>query len=206
VGTEVVTLGLEQVGGQVLGAVAVVEAEGSGGSVFLKDITNAYRNNPDLENLLFDDFFKKAINNAVVEAEGSGEGRSGDTPQSGLADHVTPAVLGVVNGTSVPTLSASSPRTLTRPSPRARISTLTGPAVVVTQIHTQKKKTSDFVTDHGHSMKTSKYIEHPNFLPFHTFRIKPENANETFPEGKDIHVNWTGRGGDVSASTRGRSR
>ena len=29
VGTEVVTLGLEQVGGQVLGAVAVVEAEGS---------------------------------------------------------------------------------------------------------------------------------------------------------------------------------
>ena len=56
VGTEVVTLGLEEVGGQVLGAVA------------------------------------------VVEAEGSGEGRSGDTPQSGLADHVTPAVLGVVNG------------------------------------------------------------------------------------------------------------
>lgn len=56
VGTEVVTLGLEQVGGQVLGAVT------------------------------------------VVEGERSGEGRSGDTPQSGLADHVTPASLGVVNG------------------------------------------------------------------------------------------------------------
>lgn len=56
VGTEVVTLGLEQVGGQVLGAVT------------------------------------------VVEAESSGEGRSGDTPQSGLADHVTPASLGGVNG------------------------------------------------------------------------------------------------------------
>lgn len=55
VSTEVITLGLEEVGGQVLGAVA------------------------------------------VVEAESSGESRSGNTPQSGLADHVTPAVLGVVN-------------------------------------------------------------------------------------------------------------
>jgi len=35
-------------------------------SVFLKDITKAYRSNPDLENLLFDDFFNKAIHNAQV--------------------------------------------------------------------------------------------------------------------------------------------
>lgn len=33
-------------------------------SVFLKDITKAYRNNPDLENLLYDDFFNKAIHKA----------------------------------------------------------------------------------------------------------------------------------------------
>src|SRR6201994_2602540 len=33
-------------------------------SVFLKDITKAYRSNPDLENLLFDDFFLKAIHKA----------------------------------------------------------------------------------------------------------------------------------------------
>lgn len=33
-------------------------------SVFLKDITNAYRKNPELENLLFDDFFNKAIHKA----------------------------------------------------------------------------------------------------------------------------------------------
>jgi 6-phosphogluconate dehydrogenase len=33
-------------------------------SVFLKDITKAYRSNPELENLLFDDFFNKAIHNA----------------------------------------------------------------------------------------------------------------------------------------------
>merc|ERR1711964_756526 len=33
-------------------------------SVFLKDITSAYRAQPDLENLLFNDFFNKAIHNA----------------------------------------------------------------------------------------------------------------------------------------------
>lgn len=33
-------------------------------SVFLKDITNAFRKDPHLENLLFDDFFNKAIHNA----------------------------------------------------------------------------------------------------------------------------------------------
>lgn len=56
VGTEVVTLGLEQVGGKVLGAVT------------------------------------------IIEAEGSGESGCGDTPESSLADHVAPAVLGIVNG------------------------------------------------------------------------------------------------------------
>jgi 6-phosphogluconate dehydrogenase len=33
-------------------------------SVFLKDITKAYRTNPELENLLYDDFFNKAIHKA----------------------------------------------------------------------------------------------------------------------------------------------
>merc|ERR1711977_23553 len=33
-------------------------------SVFLKDITSAYRKQPDLKNLLFDDFFNKAIHDA----------------------------------------------------------------------------------------------------------------------------------------------
>lgn len=56
VGTEVITLGLQQVGGKVLGAVA------------------------------------------VVEAEGSGEGRQRNTPESSLAHNVTPAALGGVNG------------------------------------------------------------------------------------------------------------
>ena len=33
-------------------------------SVFLKDITKAFRNQPDLENLLFDQFFNDAIHKA----------------------------------------------------------------------------------------------------------------------------------------------
>jgi len=56
VGTEVVTLSLQQVGRKLLGAVA------------------------------------------IVEAEGGAEGRSGDTPESGLADDVSPSLLGVVDG------------------------------------------------------------------------------------------------------------
>ncbi|BGP37855.1 phosphogluconate dehydrogenase (decarboxylating) gnd1 [Rhodotorula kratochvilovae] len=35
----------------------------------------------------------------------------------------------------------------------------------------------------------------------HTFRVLPEFANDKYQVGQDIHVNWTGRGGNVSAST-----
>lgn len=56
VGTKVVTLGLQQVGGKFLGAIT------------------------------------------VVEAEGSAEGGKRDTPESRLADDVSPATLGVVDG------------------------------------------------------------------------------------------------------------
>jgi 6-phosphogluconate dehydrogenase len=96
-------------------------------SVFLKDITNAYRSNPDLENLLFDDFFHDAIN----------------TAQNGWRDTVA---KGAVWGIPTPAFSTA--------------------------------------------------------LSFYDgYRTKDEHANEKYPEGKDIHVNWTGRGGDVSAST-----
>ncbi|KAL8858651.1 MAG: hypothetical protein Q9198_010678, partial [Flavoplaca austrocitrina] len=40
-----------------------------------------------------------------------------------------------------------------------------------------------------------------DYFGAHTFKIKPEHASSKYPEGKDNHVNWTGRGGDVSAST-----
>ncbi|BGP45952.1 phosphogluconate dehydrogenase (decarboxylating) gnd1 [Rhodotorula kratochvilovae] len=35
----------------------------------------------------------------------------------------------------------------------------------------------------------------------HTFRVLPEFANDKYQVGQDIQVNWTGRGGNVSAST-----
>ncbi|KOS20994.1 6-phosphogluconate dehydrogenase [Escovopsis weberi] len=40
-----------------------------------------------------------------------------------------------------------------------------------------------------------------DYFGAHTFHIKPEHASEKYPEGQNIHVNWTGRGGNVSAST-----
>ncbi|PLN81999.1 6-phosphogluconate dehydrogenase, decarboxylating [Aspergillus taichungensis] len=118
-------------------------------SVFLKDITNAYRNNPDLENLLFDDFFNKAIHHAQ-------KGWRNVVAHGALWGIPTPAfstALGFYDGYRTRDLPANL-------------------------LQAQR-----------------------DYFGAHTFRIKPECANDNYPEGKDIHVNWTGRGGDVSAST-----
>ncbi|KAF8330389.1 6-phosphogluconate dehydrogenase [Cantharellus anzutake] len=40
-----------------------------------------------------------------------------------------------------------------------------------------------------------------DYFGAHTFRVLPGNENKLLPAGKDIHINWTGRGGNVSAST-----
>jgi len=40
-----------------------------------------------------------------------------------------------------------------------------------------------------------------DYFGAHTFRVLPGKENEKFKKGEDIHVNWTGRGGNVSAST-----
>ncbi|KAF8746239.1 hypothetical protein AX14_000037 [Amanita brunnescens Koide BX004] len=40
-----------------------------------------------------------------------------------------------------------------------------------------------------------------DYFGAHTFRVLPGKENERFKAGEDIHVNWTGRGGNVSAST-----
>ena len=40
-----------------------------------------------------------------------------------------------------------------------------------------------------------------DFFGAHTFKVLPGKENERLQSGKDIHVNWTGRGGNVSAST-----
>ncbi|KAE8150959.1 6-phosphogluconate dehydrogenase [Aspergillus avenaceus] len=118
-------------------------------SVFLKDITDAYRKNPDLENLLFDEFFNKAIH----------------TAQKGWRNVVS---QGVQWGIPTPAFSTA-------------LSFYDG-------YRTQ-------------NLPANLLQAQRDYFGAHTFRIKPEYASETYPEGKDIHVNWTGRGGDVSAST-----
>jgi 6-phosphogluconate dehydrogenase len=40
-----------------------------------------------------------------------------------------------------------------------------------------------------------------DYFGAHTFRVLPGKENSRFKTGEDIHVNWTGRGGNVSAST-----
>ncbi|KHN95304.1 6-phosphogluconate dehydrogenase [Metarhizium album ARSEF 1941] len=118
-------------------------------SVFLKDITAAYRKNPDLKNLLFDDFFNKAIHKA----------------QPGWRDVVSKAAeLGI------PT-----------PAFSAALSWFDG------------YRTKDLPANLLQAQR--------DYFGAHTFRIKPEAANDKYHTGEDIHVNWTGRGGNVSAST-----
>jgi len=118
-------------------------------SVFLKDITKAYRSNPDLENLLFDDFFNKAIHKA----------------QPGWRDIVS---KGALWGIPTPAFSTA-------------LSFFDG------------YRTKDLPANLLQAQR--------DYFGAHTFRMKPEAATEAMPADKDIHVNWTGRGGNVSAST-----
>jgi 6-phosphogluconate dehydrogenase len=118
-------------------------------SVFLKDITSAYRENPDLENLLFNDFFNKAIHNA----------------QDGWRDVVAYAVKA---GIPMPAFSTA-------------LAFFDG------------YRTKDLPANLLQAQR--------DYFGAHTFVIKPEYANEKYKKGEHIHVNWTGRGGNVSAST-----
>lgn len=118
-------------------------------SVFLKDITKAYRSNPDLENLLFDDFFNKAIHKA----------------QPGWRDVVSKGALW-----GIPT-----------------------PAFSTALSFYDGYRSKDLPANLLQAQR--------DYFGAHTFRVKPEFASADYPEGKDIHVNWTGRGGNVSAST-----
>jgi 6-phosphogluconate dehydrogenase len=40
-----------------------------------------------------------------------------------------------------------------------------------------------------------------DYFGAHTFRVLPGKENDKLEAGKDIHINWTGRGGNVSASS-----
>ncbi|MCJ1405979.1 phosphogluconate dehydrogenase (decarboxylating) gnd1 [Ptychographa xylographoides] len=118
-------------------------------SVFLKDITSAYRKDPELENLLFNDFFNKAIKHA----------------QPGWRDIVSKGALW-----GIPT-----------------------PAFSTALSFYDGYRTKDLPANLLQAQR--------DYFGAHTFRIKPEFASEKYQVGKDIHVNWTGRGGNVSAST-----
>jgi len=118
-------------------------------SVFLADITNAYRKEPDLENLLFNDFFKNAIHKA----------------QPGWRRAVA---KGIEYGIPTPAFSTA-------------LSFFDG------------YRTKDLPANLLQAQR--------DYFGAHTFHVKPENASDSLPEGKDIHINWTGRGGNVSAST-----
>ncbi|RMZ82101.1 hypothetical protein DV737_g2177, partial [Chaetothyriales sp. CBS 132003] len=118
-------------------------------SVFLKDITAAYRADPDLENLLFSDFFKKAIHDA----------------QEGWRDVVAWAAK-----SGIPT-----------------------PAFSTALAFFDGYRTKDLPANLLQAQR--------DYFGAHTFLIKPEYATADRPEGQYTHVNWTGRGGNVSAST-----
>jgi len=118
-------------------------------SVFLKDITNAYRNKPDLENLLFDQFFVSAIHKA----------------QEGWRNVVSQATAW---GIPIPTFSTAL----------SFYDGLRSERLPANLLQAQR-----------------------DYFGAHTFRVLKSEATSTYPEGKDIHVNWTGRGGNVSAST-----
>jgi len=118
-------------------------------SVFLGDITAAYTKHPELESLLFDDFFNKAVHNA----------------QPGWRRIIAQAVLW---GIPTPAFSTAL----------AFFDGYRSEIVPANLLQAQR-----------------------DYFGAHTFRVLPGKENERFKSGEDIHVNWTGRGGNVSAST-----
>ncbi|KAF8323079.1 6-phosphogluconate dehydrogenase [Clavulina sp. PMI_390] len=118
-------------------------------SVFLADITKAYEKNSQLESLLFDDFFNKAIHKA----------------QPGWRRVIAQSVLW---GVPTPAFSTAL----------AFLDGYRSEIVPANILQAQR-----------------------DYFGAHTFRVLPGKENDTLIAGKDIHINWTGRGGNVSAST-----
>ncbi|CCH60460.1 hypothetical protein TBLA_0C06670 [Henningerozyma blattae CBS 6284] len=118
-------------------------------SVFLGEITKAYRQNPELENLLFNKFFGDAVTKA----------------QSGWRKTVA---LGATYGIPTPAFST---------------------ALAFYDGYRSERLPANLLQAQR------------DYFGAHTFKILPEAASESLPEGKNIHINWTGHGGNVSAST-----
>ncbi|KIM48008.1 hypothetical protein M413DRAFT_439703 [Hebeloma cylindrosporum] len=118
-------------------------------SVFLGDIASAYQKNSQLESLLFDNFFNKAVHKA----------------QPGWRRVIAQAVLW---GIPTPAFSTAL----------AFFDGYRSEIVPANLLQAQR-----------------------DYFGAHTFRVLPGKENAKFKAGEDIHVNWTGRGGNVSAST-----
>ncbi|KAI0348711.1 6-phosphogluconate dehydrogenase [Trametopsis cervina] len=118
-------------------------------SVFLGDITSAYNNTPNLESLLFDGFFNKAIHKA----------------QPGWRRVVA---QGVIFGIPMPAFTTAL----------------------------------SFFDGYRSEIVTANILQaQRDYFGAHTFRVLPGKENDKLKSGEDIHINWTGRGGNVSAST-----
>lgn len=118
-------------------------------SVFLAEITAAFRGNPDLENLLFHPFFNKAITAA----------------QSGWRATVGKAVA---SGVPVPAFSTAL---------------------------------SFYDGYRSENLPANLLQAQRDYFGAHTFQVLPGKENDFLKKDTWIHVNWTGRGGNVSAST-----
>jgi len=118
-------------------------------SVFLGDITAAYQKKGDLESLLFDDFFNKAVHKA----------------QPGWRRIIAQAVLW---GIPTPAFSTAL----------AFFDGYRSEVVPANLLQAQR-----------------------DYFGAHTFRVMPGKENAKLKAGEDIHINWTGRGGNVSASS-----
>uniref|UniRef100_A0A1D1YYC9 6-phosphogluconate dehydrogenase, decarboxylating n=1 Tax=Anthurium amnicola TaxID=1678845 RepID=A0A1D1YYC9_9ARAE len=117
-------------------------------SAFLGDIKNAYTNNPNLENLLFDPFFKKAIDDAQ------------DSWRRVVAES---AILGI----PTPALSTAL----------------------------------SFYDGYRHERLPANLLQaQRDYFGAHTFRYLDEYTDEKHPKDTDVHINWTGHGGNVSSS------
>ncbi|CAG8526522.1 11133_t:CDS:2 [Ambispora gerdemannii] len=118
-------------------------------SAFLGDIKNAYTNNPNLENLLFDPFFKDAIEKA----------------QDSWRQVVAQAML-----LGIPTPAFATALT--------------------------------FYDGYRHARLPANLLQaQRDYFGAHTFRYLDEFTDDKHPKDKDVHLNWTGHGGNVSSTS-----
>lgn len=118
-------------------------------SVFLGEITAAYRENHDLENLLFHPFFQ----DAVIKAQKGWRAIIGKAVEFGVPVPAFSTALSFYDGYR----SAQLPANL---------------------LQAQR-----------------------DYFGAHTFQVLPGRKNNFLKEDEWVHVNWTGRGGSISAST-----